>query len=118
MPILYSLDGTPVQVMVGMENDFISKGYRSSPPAPVSEKALESEPAIAQPSESNPGLFPVAINIATLKEMSERLGLNTNQSRAIRDNRPYDGVEDLIAVMPEIPWAGMGSIIDFQSGKE
>lgn len=116
MPILYSLDGTPVQVMVGMENDFISKGYRTTPPQSPSSQ-VETVPAIA-PSEPAPGLLPVAINTATLKEMSERLGLNTNQARAIRDNRPYDGIEDLVAVMPEITWAGMDSMIDFQLEKE
>jgi hypothetical protein len=116
MPILYSLNGMPVQVMPGMENDFLAKGYRTSPPKTQSAK-VESSPAIAVPAPT-PNLFPVAINIATLKEMSERLGLNTNQARAIRDNRPYDGIEDLIAVMPEIAWAGMDSMIDFQAEKE
>lgn len=112
MPIYFTPDGMPVHVMPGMENDFIGMGYRTSPP-----DTLEAEPtednADLTPKLDTP-ISPVAINSATLKEMTERLGLNTNQARAIRDNRPYDGVEDLIALMPEITWLPLDRLIDYQ----
>lgn len=112
MPIYFTPDGMPVQVMPGMENDFIGMGYRTSPPDILEAKPTEDQTDLPP----NPEILisPVAINSATLKEMTERLGLNTNQARAIRDNRPYDGVEDLIALMPEITWLPLDRLIDYQ----
>lgn len=117
-------NGMPVEVPRGMESDFIAMGYRSEPPKIIEYTSYSDVYEEDEEEESTPEasiISPVSINQATLKEMCERLGLTTPQARIIRDNRPYDGVEDLIALMPEITWLVLDSILDYdreQDSKE
>lgn len=103
MPILFSPDGQGVQVHEMQVNNFLQQGYRTTDPSEVKPPA----PQPTAPSEPNAEL--VKVNSASLKDLSERLGLTTAQSREVRDGRPYANVEDLIAKIPTIPW------VDFQN---
>ena len=111
MPIFYDLSGMPVEVPTGRENDYLSWGYLTSPPHPdKGTSKVESEVTTYDQKEQSTSL---AINKATLKEMSDRLGLSTAQARTIKDNRPYEAVEDLVKVMPDIAWLVIDSQIDY-----
>lgn len=101
MPILFSPDGQGVQVHEMQVNNFLGMGYRTTAPD-------EPKP-VPQPAPTEPSAELIKINSASLKDLSERLGLTTAQSREVRDGRPYANVEDLIAKIPTIPW------VDFQN---
>ena len=101
MPILFSPDGQGVQVHEMQVNNFLGMGYRTTAPD-------EPKP-VPRPTPTEPSAELIKINSASLKDLSEKLGLTTAQSREVRDGRPYADVEDLIAKIPTIPW------VDFQN---
>ncbi len=102
MPILFSPDGQPVQVHEMQVNNFLAMGYRITAPD-------EPKP-VPQPAPTEPSAELIKINSASLKDLSEKLGLTTAQSREVRDSRPYTNVEDLIAKIPAVPWTGFQNI--------
>ena len=104
MPILFSPDGQGVQVHEMQVNNFLQQGYRTTDPSELKPPA----PQQVAPAEPNAEL--VKINSASLKDLSEKLGLTTAQSREVRDGRPYTSVEDLIAKIPTIPWTEIETI--------
>ena len=95
MPILFSADGQGVQVHEMQVRSFLEMGYRYQSP----------EVSLASTITTTP-IEPVAvkINTATLKELTERLNVSTAQSKHIREARPYQSVEELISVFPDIKW--------------
>ena len=95
MPILFSTDGQGVQVHEMQVRTFLEMGYRYQSP----EVSLAST-ITTTPDES----IAVKINTATLKELTERLNVSTAQSKNIREARPYQSIEDLINVFPDIEW--------------
>lgn len=101
MPILFSPDGQGVQVHEMQVNNFLGMGYRTTAP--------DKPKPVPQPAPTETSAELIKINSASLKDLSEKLGLTTAQSREIRDGRPYANVEDLIAKIPTIPW------VDFQN---
>ncbi|MFM6010065.1 MAG: hypothetical protein ACKO99_05370 [Dolichospermum sp.] len=102
MPILFSLDGQGVQVHEMQVNNFLGMGYRTTAPD-------EPKP-VPIPIPTEPSAVLIKINSATLKDLSEKLGLTTAQSKEVRDGRPYANVEDLIAKIPTITWIGIENI--------
>lgn len=98
MPILFSPDGQGVQVHEMQVNNFLQQGYRTTDPTEVKP------PAPQQPAPSEPNAELVKVNSASLKDLSEKLGLTTQQSKELRDGRPYANVEDLIAKLPAVQW--------------
>jgi len=102
MPILFSPDGQGVQVHEMQVNNFLGMGYRTTAPD-------ESKPA-PQPAPTEPNAELVKINFASLKDLSEKLGLTTAQSKEVRDGRPYADIEDLIAKIPAVTWTGYQNI--------
>jgi len=97
MPIFFSPDGQGVQVHEMQVNNFLGMGYRTT--APNEPKPMPQE---AAPTETNSVL--IKINSASLKDLTEKLGLTTQQSKELRDGRPYASVEDLIAKIPAVTW--------------
>ncbi|MFM5946106.1 MAG: hypothetical protein ACKO9G_22550 [Dolichospermum sp.] len=102
MPILFSLDGQGVQVHEMQVNNFLGMGYRTTAPD-------EPKPA-SKSTPTEPSAELIKINSATLKDLSEKLGLTTQQSKEVRDGRPYANVEDLIAKVSTITWIGIENI--------
>ncbi|MFM6074768.1 MAG: hypothetical protein ACKPB9_24770 [Dolichospermum sp.] len=102
MPILFSLDGQGVQVHEMQVNNFLGMGYRTTAPD-------EPKPA-SKSTPTEPTAELIKINSATLKDLSEKLGLTTAQSKEVRDGRPYANAEDLIAKIPTISWTGIENI--------
>jgi DNA uptake protein ComE-like DNA-binding protein len=111
--------GMPTQVLEGRENDFLALGYRREPPPilitppPVKE---EEKTQVFSPVVDNqpPGAGFIMVNSASLKELTERLGLSTAQAKELRDGRPYKTVEDLIAKIPGVSWTTLDSQISYQ----
>jgi hypothetical protein len=103
MPIFFSPDGQGVQVHEMQISSFLAMGYKTT--APDEPKSAPTETAPTEPSAEL-----TLINSASLKELAERLGLTTAQSREVRDGRPYTNVEDLIAKIPAVPWVGFQNI--------
>ncbi|MFY7886419.1 MAG: hypothetical protein ACOVOV_16400 [Dolichospermum sp.] len=117
MPILFAPDGQGVQVHEMQVNSFLQQGYRTTDPTevklPVPQKTAPTEvklpvPQKTAPTETNAEL--VKINFASLKDLTEKLGLTTQQSRELRDGRPYTSVEDLIAKVPAVTWTTFENI--------
>jgi DNA uptake protein ComE-like DNA-binding protein len=109
MPILFAPDGQGVQVHNMQVNSFLQQGYRTADPTEVNPPA----PRKTAPAETNAEL--VKVNSASLRELSEKLGLTTQQSKELRDGRlrdgrPYTSVEDLIAKIPSIVWTTFENI--------
>ncbi|MFM6826746.1 MAG: hypothetical protein ACKPKT_13565 [Dolichospermum sp.] len=104
MPILFSLDGQGVQVHEMQVNNFLGMGYRTTVP---DEPKPASKPT---PTPTEPTAELIKINFASLKDLSEKLGLTTQQSKEVRDGRPYANVEDLIAKVSTITWIGIENI--------
>jgi hypothetical protein len=102
MPILFSLDGQGVQVHEMQVNNFLAMGYRITAPD-------EPKP-VPQPAPTEPSAELIKINSASIKDLSEKLGLTTAQSREVRDGRPYADVGDLIAKIPVVSWTGYHNI--------
>lgn len=102
MPILFSPDGQGVQVHEMQVNGFLGMGYRTTAPD-------EPKPS-PQTAPTEPSAELILINSASLKDLTEKLGLTTAQSREVRDGRPYAGVEDLIAKIPVVTWTGYQNI--------
>ena len=98
MPIFFSPDGQGVQVHEMQVSNFLAMGYRIVDP---------NEPKSA-PTEPSAEL--IKVNSASLKELTEKLGLTTAQSKEVRDSRPYASVEDLIAKISAVPWAAFQNI--------
>jgi hypothetical protein len=98
-----SLNGMPVQVPAGREKDYLQWGYlRDNPNTP---------PIVTVEAPSGKtGVNLILINSASLKDLSEKLGLTTQQSRELRDGRPYTSVEDLIAKFPTVTWTAFENI--------
>lgn len=101
MPILFSPDGQGVQVHEMQVNNFLGMGYRTTAPD-------EPKP-VPRPTPTESAEL-IKINSASLKDLSEKLGLTTAQSREVRDGRPYANVEDLIAKIPVVSWTGYHNI--------
>ncbi|MFO0054164.1 MAG: hypothetical protein ACK53Q_14665 [Dolichospermum sp.] len=104
MPILFAPDGQGVQVHEMQVNSFLQQGYRTTDPTEVKLPV----PQKTAPTETNAEL--VKINFASLKDLTEKLGLTTQQSRELRDGRPYTSVEDLIAKVPAVTWTTFENI--------
>jgi hypothetical protein len=102
MPIFFSPDGQGVQVHEMQISSFLAMGYKTT--APDEPKSAPTEPSAEL----------TLINSASLKELAERLGLTTAQSREVRDGRPYTNVEDLIAKIPAVPWVGFQNNISYE----
>ncbi|MFM6250665.1 MAG: hypothetical protein ACKPEQ_16205 [Dolichospermum sp.] len=102
MPILFSLDGQGVQVHEMQVYNFLGMGYRTTAPD-------EPKP-VPRPTPTEPSAGLIKINSASLKDLSEKLGLTTQQSKEVRDGRPYANVEDLIAKVSTITWIGIENI--------
>jgi DNA uptake protein ComE-like DNA-binding protein len=95
MPIFFSPDGQGVQVHEMQVSNFLAMGYRIVDP---------NEP------KSEPSAELIKVNSASLKELTEKLGLTTAQSKEVRDSRPYASVGDLIAKISAVPWAAFQNI--------
>ncbi|MHC5825310.1 MAG: hypothetical protein ACYT04_58045, partial [Nostoc sp.] len=65
-----------------------------------------------------PGAGFLMVNSASLKELTERLGLSTAQAKDLRDGRPYNTVEDLIGKIPGVSWVTLDSQISYQINAE
>lgn len=98
MPILFAPDGQGVQVPEMQVNSFLQQGYRTTDPTEVKPAPSPVTP----PKEPDTSL--ILINSASLKDLTEKLGLTTAQSKEVRDGRPYASVEDLIAKIPAVQW--------------
>jgi hypothetical protein len=121
MPIFYDPQyGMPTSVPEGRENDFLAQGYRREPPAtpplPPIVNGEENIERVYSPIVDNqpPGAGFVLVNSATLKELTERLGLSTAQAKDLQSGRPYQKVEDLIGKMPGVAWVTLDSQISYQ----
>lgn len=122
MPIMYEpQNGMATFVPEGMENDYLAKGYRTTPPKqPLPVPAINQQPQNQQTStndgdedkDQTPGV--VKINSTTLKELTERFGLSTAQAKELREGRPYATVEDLIAKISDIDWVALSPQISFE----
>lgn len=105
MPILFSADGQGVQVHEMQVNNFLQQGYRTTDPT---EPKTAPAPVETPPKEPDTGL--ILINSASLKDLTEKLGLTTAQSKEVRDGRPYASVEDLIAKIPAVAWTAFTNL--------
>jgi hypothetical protein len=112
--ILYNHDGMPVSVPPGREEDFLSWGYTYQPPGIKTKVENVPQPS-SPPSITQQSISPkvIDINSASLKDMSEVLGLSTAQGRSLRDNRPYESIQNLIDLFPDIEWGSRSSMIIF-----
>ena len=89
-------------------NSFLQQGYRATDPTEVKLPIPQPVPQKTAPTETNTEL--IKINSVSLKDLTEKLGLTTQQSRELRDNRPYTSVEDLIAKIPAVTWTTFENI--------
>jgi len=106
--IFYSPTGMPFNVPRGLENDFLKRGYRSTPPIATVQAQPQSQNS--KPPENLPK---VKINLVPLKELVEGLGLSTEQAKKVQNSRPLANVEDAIAKIPDVNWLGLDSLIDY-----
>ncbi|MBW4478608.1 MAG: hypothetical protein KME54_17550 [Tolypothrix brevis GSE-NOS-MK-07-07A] len=124
MPIFYEPQyGMPTHVPEGRENDFLAQGYRREPPPPVTTDVGAASPSgeeeikkVYSPVVDNqpPGAGFILVNSASLKELTERLGLSTAQGKELQTGRPYKMVEALIAKIPGVAWVTLDSQISYQ----
>jgi hypothetical protein len=131
MPIFYDPQyGMPTSVPEGREKDFLAQGYRREPPlTPLTPPPTEEEektqvysPVVDHATQvyspvvdhAPPGAGFVMINSATLKELTEKLGLSTAQAKDLQGGRPYTKVEDLIGKIPGVAWVTLDSQISYQ----
>lgn len=106
MPLLYDgSTGMAYEVPISEIENFLRKGFRSTPPFVAESPIAPSEPiallsvatALSNPSAIN-------VNMASLKELAALPLVGTAIAKQMRDNRPYASVEDLIARIPEVDW--------------
>jgi hypothetical protein len=120
MPIFYEPQyGMPVEIPDGRENDFLQLGYRREPPQNPQDRPptkKEEEIKIFSPvaDHAPPGAGFIQVNSASLKELSENLGLSTAQAKDLQKGRPYKTVEDLIAKIPGVSWVTLNSLISYE----
>lgn len=106
MTIMYeSLNGMPVQVPAGREKDYLQWGYLTKNPNVVKPPV-----ATVETPSGKTDVDLILINSASLKDLTEKLGLTTQQSKELRDGRPYAIVEDLIAKIPTVTWTAFENI--------
>jgi len=113
MPILFEpLTGQPVQVHEAQVFNFLGKGYRTA--NPNSTPTLNPAKAAGGTQSEIPSAA-VKINYASLKDLSERLGLSTALAKDVRGNRPYANGEDLMSKVAGIGWYSMSSKISYDA---
>lgn len=116
------LTGMPVSVPSGEVLSRRNAGYRSEPPKDDTElkpQTLQSFPVSPSATKEAREMIPVDINNGSLKDLSNRLGLSTSQARLVKDRRPYNNLEDLIAKMPEISnWANLEHLLSFDEPED
>lgn len=104
MTIMYdSLSGMPVYVHPGRERDYLAQGYLSSP-----RNADVPKVSVGTGMGASEGR--ILVNSVSLKDLADKLGLSTQQAKDVRENRPYAGVEDLIAKIPDVAWASFTNL--------
>jgi DNA uptake protein ComE-like DNA-binding protein len=107
--------GMATFVPEGMENDYLAKGYRTTPPEQPHPQPQSQQTSINDGDEDKDETpARVKVNSATLKELTERFGLSTVQAKELREGRPYATVEDLIAKIPDIDWVALSPQINFE----
>ncbi|MBN3993883.1 MAG: hypothetical protein HWQ36_26215 [Nostoc sp. NMS2] len=121
MPIFYDPQyGMPTSVPEGRENDFLAQGYRREPPPTPQTPLVTSDEGeknqVYSPIVDNqpPGAGFILVNSASLKELTERLGLSTAQAKDLQSGRPYTKVEDLVGKIPGVAWVTLDSQISYQ----
>jgi DNA uptake protein ComE-like DNA-binding protein len=121
MPIFYDPQyGMPTSVPEGREKDFLAQGYRREPPPtlqipPATNGEGETEQAHSPVVDNQPpGAGFVLVNSASLKELTERLGLSTAQAKDLQTGRPYKTIEDLIGKISGVAWVTLDSQISYQ----
>ena len=120
MPLFYEPQyGMSTFVLEGRERDFLALGYRREPPEkplPIPPTKEEEKTQVYSPvvDHAPPGAGFVMVNSATLKELTERLGLSTAQGKDLQNGRPYNKVEDLIGKIPGVAWVTLDSQISYQ----
>jgi len=109
MPILFDrVTGQPVQVHEMQVKKYRTKlGYVDYDPRPA--------PVPISNGGDAPPTGICKINIDSLKDLSDKLGLSTAEAKALKDNRPYTRVEDLMAKIPSVPWANLESKINYEA---
>lgn len=126
MPILYEgQTGMPWEVPASDVENYIRKGYRTSPPPVFAQTLPLTSVAASAPTPATPppaSLAPnvVRINIASLKDLTTLPGVGTALAKQVRDGRPYGSIEDLIAKFPEekIDWLTLVPRLSFEQATE
>lgn len=104
MPILFDpVSGQGVQIHEMQVNSFLQQGYRTTAPD-------EPKPALQPTAPTELSTELVKINSVSLKDLTEKLGLTTQQSKELRDGRPYASAEDLIAKIPTVQWTAFTNL--------
>lgn len=110
--------GTPVSVPAGEVQARLNEGFRTQQPDEntVLKPTLGMERVDVSPSADIAAreMIAIEINTGTLKDLSTRLGLSTPQAKLVKERRPFENLEDLIAKIPEVNnWANMAHLISF-----
>lgn len=107
-------DSMPVSVLDTHINDYLMKGYRSTPPDYL-QSAIDEVSDIEAGEQSAIALSEtgVSINNAVLKELITGLNIPTAVGKKVIENRPYYNVEDLIAKVPGTEWVALDKLINY-----
>lgn len=104
MPVVYCpSSGQPVEVSRGMVGEFLRNGYRDTPLPAANLSVREPDPEVASRVALSGELD---LNSCSLRDMKV-LQLNTAESRAVKDGRPWRSVSDLIQAIPSVSWLSL-----------